>query len=130
MEEKNKFHQKFFGDNKFYYLSIAVTAAVVALLLFWPHTARSGKTFGQCLKEKGLIMYGSDRCELCLNQKQILGSEFPDIKYINCDSYSDICEARSIHAYPVWSVNDENYYKGIKSLPELAELSGCSLNTK
>jgi hypothetical protein len=122
--------QKYFSDNKLYYVSIAAAAVIVGLILFWPHTAKSGKTFGQCLKEKGLIMYGSDRCEVCLNQKQILGEDFQDIKYVNCDSYGDICEARSIRSYPVWSVNDETYYKGIKSIPELVELSGCALNTK
>jgi hypothetical protein len=122
--------KKYFSDNKLYYASIAVATVIVGLILFWPYTAKSGKTFGQCLKDKGLIMYGSDRCDVCLNQKQILGEDFQDINYVNCDSYSDICESRSIRSYPVWSVNNENYYKGIKSIPELAELSGCALNTK
>jgi hypothetical protein len=123
-------HHRYFEDNKLYYTSIAIAAIIVGLILFWPHTAKSENSFGSCLKEKGLIMYGSDRCEICLNQKQILGNNFTDIKYINCDSYPDICEARSIRSYPVWSINDEKYYKGLRSLPDLSELSGCPLNTK
>ncbi len=122
---ENKIHHKFFGDNKFYYLTLAAALVIFALLLFWPHTARSGDSFGSCLKEKGVSMYGSDRCEFCLNQKHILGDDFLDINYINCDVYSDLCETRGIRSYPVWSLNDKKFLKGVQSIPALAELSGC-----
>ncbi len=71
-------------------------------------------------------MYGSDQCDNCLQQKQYFKEDFPNIKYINCDIYFDICESRSIRSYPVWNLG-ETYLKGVKTLSELSEWSGCPL---
>lgn len=124
MQVKNKF----FGENKFYYLSLLVAALIMALLFFWPHTARSGKSFAQCLSEKGWVMYGSDFCPFCKSQKEIFSDDAVNIKYVNCDFYADICKSRNINSYPVWAQNDKLFIKGVQSLQNLSELSGCEIN--
>lgn len=84
------------------------------------------KTFAQCLTEKGVVMYGSDTCENCLNQKAIFGSDFKNIKYVNCDFNQAECEQKHVTGYPFWWKGDK-ILLGVKSFAELKEFAGCAI---
>jgi hypothetical protein len=120
-------HQKIpFGINPFY-LILLLAAAVALLILLWPQSAASKKSLGQCLREKGAVMYGSDFCTNCQNQKNMFGVDFKNVNYFNCDFNRDECQKKGITFYPVWALNNKVII-GLQSLPALAEFSGCEYN--
>jgi hypothetical protein len=82
--------------------------------------------FATCLTEKGVIMYGTEWCPHCQNQKKLFGSSFDYINYIDCDRNQQACAEAGITGYPTWFVGGE-YYPGEQSFYDLATRSGCSI---
>jgi len=78
----------------------------------------------QCLTKKGSVMYGTEWCPYCKTQKNMFGSPFQYINYVDCDKYKDKCANAGVGGYPTWVINGENY-PGVQPLPRLASLSGC-----
>ena len=107
---------------------IVLAAAVIILLVwfFWPQAVVSRNNFGDCLTANGVVMYGSDQCSHCENQKRILGEDFKRINYVNCDFNADECRQKGISFYPLWS-RDNQVLAGVQSLQSLSEFSGCEL---
>jgi len=83
----------------------------------------------QCLTDTGFVMYGSDTCPHCKQQKKLFKGSFDLIDYVECGQEPGKCQEAGIQAYPTWVV-DKQMYSGRKSMSELAELSGCSLRGK
>jgi uncharacterized membrane protein len=82
------------------------------------------------LRSEGAAMYGTYWCPHCNAQKELFGSAFKYIMYIECDprgvnANPALCAEKGIRRYPTWEING-NYYPGLKSLEELSELSGYS----
>ncbi|MEG5235406.1 vitamin K epoxide reductase family protein [Microcoleus sp. AT9b-C3] len=95
-------------------------------------TTSSGSSeiaLAQHLKIVGAKMYGSFTCDHCQAQKESFGKEAAGIiNYIECNTQGknarrDLCEAAKIQATPTWEINGK-FYRGQKSLQELADLSG------
>lgn len=88
--------------------------------------------FAQCLTGKGVMIFGADWCSHCKNQKEIFGSSFQFVNYVECDSLGQnanpqLCAQHPIQGYPTWLINGK-YYPGEQSLQTLSYLSGCSLS--
>ena len=83
-------------------------------------------TFAQCLTENGAVMYGTDWCKYCQNQKEIFGKSFQYVTYINCDKSKYACDSVGVTGYPTWIINEESY-GGTQQLNKLAQLTGCGL---
>ena len=83
-------------------------------------------TFAKCLSEKGAVMYGTEWCSHCQNQKEEFGKSFQYIDYVDCDRYESECDKAGVRGYPTWVVDGENY-PGEQPLARLASLSGCEL---
>ncbi|MEM4637699.1 MAG: hypothetical protein QXK76_01565 [Candidatus Woesearchaeota archaeon] len=77
-----------------------------------------------CITSSGAKMYGTEWCPHCKNQKQLFGSSFKLIKYIDCDKYKNECINAGIEGYPTWIINN-SLYPGTQSLYFLAEKTGC-----
>ena len=77
-----------------------------------------------CLTQKGVIMYGTEWCSHCQNQKKAFGNSFKLINFVDCDANRAVCSIAGITGYPTWKINGKNY-PGEMSLEELAELSDC-----
>jgi hypothetical protein len=112
---------------------LAVIFLLALIFLLWPKGTVSKskndvKAFSLCLQEKGAIMYGSDTCPECLNQKKVFGDAFENIDYRNCDFQKNECEKLGITSYPVWK-NGDKVLPGFQSFSNLAQFSGCSLPT-
>ncbi len=82
--------------------------------------------FAQCLTDNGVIMYGTDWCTHCQNQKLLFGTSFNNIAYVNCDNSPQACTNAGVTGYPTWYVNGE-IYSGVQSLETLSQFSGCNL---
>lgn len=90
------------------------------------------KDFASCLTEKGFVMYGTDTCRSCLDQKALFkdpndSSEdaFPGITYVECFQETEKCKAAGIESSPTWIDGQGNKYTGKKTIEELSQLSGC-----
>lgn len=74
-------------------------------------------------------MYGAFSCSYCQDQKELFGQKaFSQIEYIECDLKGknprpNLCKTANIQAFPTWQIDDE-LYQGVRSLEELADLSG------
>ncbi len=80
----------------------------------------------QCLTEKEAVMYGTEWCPHCKSQKEMFGSSFQYVTYVDCDKYKQACIDAGIRGYPTWSINGANY-PGAQSLYDLAQYSDCTL---
>ncbi len=83
-------------------------------------------TFAKCLTEKGLVMFGTEWCSHCQNQKRAFDSSFQFVNYVDCDRNKDECLKEGIRGYPTWVIDGEKY-PGEQRLERLADLSGCNL---
>lgn len=77
------------------------------------------------LKQSGVKMYGSSNCFYTLLQLQMFGAQsFDRVPYVECkNGKSSICQTANIKSTPTWEI-DGRLYHGIKSLQQLAQLSG------
>lgn len=103
------------------------TIFIIGLLLLAACTGPGNyDSFANCLTDNGVIMYGTDWCPHCQNQKSMFENSFNNIAYINCDNNPQACNNAGITGYPTWYVNGE-LYPGVQSLEALSQASGCSL---
>jgi len=91
-------------------------------------------SFAQCLKEKGVKMYGSYICSACLATKKMFGSSFGYIEEIEChpkgpNPQTDLCLKRDIKKTPTWILEKDgveiNRLEGYQTFELLGEFSGC-----
>jgi len=114
------------SSNLAYTIVLVIAGVVLAIFFLWPQGVASNKSFGMCLKESGVTMYGVDTCENCQRQKDILGDDFDDIHYVNCQFNLKECQEKGIQFYPVWGKGGD-VLVGVQSLKELSTFSGCTL---
>jgi glutaredoxin len=116
---------------------VLVLAVIVALIFLYNYyigfKPAQGKydNFAKCLTEKGAVMYGADWCPHCKEQKNMFGSSFSYIKYVNCDPNNQRtqikeCVEQGIKGYPTWKINGK-VLEGTQPLDKLADASGCEL---
>ena len=55
--------------------------------------------FAQCLTEKGAVMYGTDWCSHCQNQKAEFGKSFGYVRFVNCDLQKAECIENGVQGY-------------------------------
>ena len=124
---KNKKMSRFgLNVNALYFVVLGIALVILLIWLFWPQAVVSQNSFGQCLTDKGVVMYGSDQCSYCLDQKAMFGEDFVNVNYLNCDFNQLECKEKGISFYPVWS-RDNEILVGVQSLQILSEFSGCEL---
>lgn len=84
-------------------------------------------TLAQCLKDRGVVMYGAEWCPHCQNQKKLFGESFGLVPYVECPADPNKCVAAGIQGYPTWIFPDGQKLVGEQTLEKLAETSGCAL---
>ncbi len=81
------------------------------------------------IQSRGGVMYSAYWCPHCHDQKEMFGKEAVEkLSIIECakdgqNNKSDLCERKGVNAYPSWEINGK-IESGVKSLEELAEISG------
>jgi glutaredoxin len=119
--------EKMEKENLAYLTAFAVLIIFAAYgIISWAAAPGSYDDFAKCLTEKGIVMYGTDWCPHCKEQKTQFGKSFSFVDYRNCDFKKEECDAAGVKGYPTWVINGKNY-PGTRSLEELAKLSGCNL---
>jgi glutaredoxin len=81
------------------------------------------------LTQTGAVMYATYWCPYCQRQEALFGeTAFQYIERVECDPQGenpqpDRCREAGVRGLPTWIINGQNY-PGLRSLEELAELSG------
>jgi glutaredoxin len=80
------------------------------------------------LSEQEAAMYGAFWCPHCSDQKAMFGDAEAQIPYVECDPEGEaaqpqLCRDKGIQGYPTWEIEGQ-LYPGVRSLQELADLSG------
>jgi len=83
------------------------------------------KEFAQCLTKADVVMYGTDWCGHCTDQKEMFGDDFDYIEFVDCDFHSEECSEAGITGYPTWLIDGEVLGRGSQTFDALAEASGC-----
>ncbi|MBI2640337.1 MAG: hypothetical protein HYW91_00410 [Candidatus Sungbacteria bacterium] len=86
--------------------------------------------FAQCIREKGIIMYGADWCPHCQNEKRSFGNSFRLVPYVECPQDPKRCLAAGISGYPTWIFPDGKKLEGEQGTEKLSQESGCPLGIK
>jgi uncharacterized protein YceK len=84
-------------------------------------------TFAACLTENGAKMYGTDWCPHCKTQKEMFGSSFDIVDYINCEIKKSECQQAGIEGYPTWVFENGDKLPGTQQLKTLADRTNCEL---
>lgn len=79
--------------------------------------------FANYLTSQGAIMYGTEWCTHCKDQKALFGNSFVYVNYIDCDKNNKACSEAGVTNYPTWIINGQKYM-GLQSLATLMGLSG------
>ena len=118
-------------NDKYVFGAVVVVLAVASYFVFFSSSdfgaAPDGKfaQLAQCLTEKGAVMYGTDWCPHCKNQKAMFGGDFKYINYVNCDENKQACADAGVAGYPTWHINGK-VLLGTQPLDVLAEAAGCT----
>lgn len=120
-----------------YYLYGAAILVVAGLVVFAANNTVGGNEpspydeFAQCLSDTGVTMYGAWWCPHCENQKELFGSAFDSIDYVECSTVArtmnQTCQDAGIEGYPTWEFGDDSRLSGEQTLQTLADKSGCVL---
>jgi hypothetical protein len=92
-------------------------------------TVSSAEAIALHLRKINAKMYGAYWCPACTRQREIFGDQaFQQVQYIECDPRGinpkpQLCRRAGIQVYPTWEIKGKKY-QGVRSLAELAELSG------
>ncbi len=87
------------------------------------------------LREKNIILYNAYWCPHCHDQKEMFGKEATkNLILIECaadgkNNNADLCKTKGISGFPSWEIDGE-IISGVKSLDELANLSGYNGNSE
>ncbi len=88
--------------------------------------------FAKCLSEKGMKFYGASWCSWCKQQKELFGEDVEHLPYVECideetEEMIAECQEAGINGFPTWKLPSGEMASGFKTLEELSELSGCSI---
>jgi hypothetical protein len=89
--------------------------------------------FAKCTAERGAKMYGAFWCPHCQEQKELFGSSFEFVNYIECGVKGDlhaqsaVCKSAGINHYPTWEFPDKTRIEGKESFESLSDRTGCPL---
>ncbi len=121
-------------NDRIFMVLIALVVLIFAYY-FWS-MSKPGEldSFASCLETKGAKFYGAFWCPHCQNQKKMFGNSAKLLPYIECSTADQknqlqICIDQKIQSYPTWIFSDDSRKTGEVSLKELAEKTGCELNT-
>lgn len=120
-----------------YYLYGAAVLVVVGLVVFAANNTVGEDElspydeFAQCLTTSGVTMYGAWWCPHCENQKELFGSAFDSMNYVECSTaartMNQTCKDAGIEGYPTWEFGDGSRLSGEQTMRTLADKSGCVL---
>ncbi|RMD67743.1 hypothetical protein D6817_00650 [Candidatus Pacearchaeota archaeon] len=120
--------------------AVVAGVALLAVVLFvgFRLTGNASKDIGKydefakCLTDKGVTMYGAYWCPHCARQKEMFGSSWKYVNYVECDprgnnAKPELCREKGVQGFPTWEFPNGEIVSGETPLRELSFRSGCPL---
>lgn len=116
-------------------LIVVLIAAAFAAAYYLGIRKRTSRldAFAQCVGRSGTRMYGLYWCTHCADQKEMFGSSFQYVPYVECgikgQAHGELafCTEAGIKQFPTWEFPDKERHEGVEPLDVLAQKTGCSL---
>ena len=113
-------------------IAIIIVTVIVMVVIFSKPAEGKYDSFAKCLNDNEVKMYGAYWCSHCKNQKEIFGSSWQYMNYVECsspdgNSQLQVCADANIEAYPTWEFSDGSRTISEMSFEQLAQKSGCEL---
>lgn len=89
---------------------------------------KSAEELAVCLTQKGATMYGAEWCHFCKQQKDMFGTAFKKITYVECPDNEKLCTDLGIKGYPTWIFANGERSEGVVQFADLAAKTGCPYN--
>jgi thiol-disulfide isomerase/thioredoxin len=90
-------------------------------------TIEEKDTLASCLTQKGAVMYGASWCPHCQAQKEMFGTAFSKVKYVECEEEKQKCADEEITGLPTWKFADGSRLEGKQEFKVLADKAGCKI---
>lgn len=84
-------------------------------------------SFSECLSTKSVIMYWTEWCKWCNEQKALFWKAFEKVWFIDCDKERKLCLDAWVRWFPSWIDQKGNQYPWIQSINKLSEISWCTI---
>jgi len=114
-------------------IAIIVGVALIGYYFTTKASADDGRydVFAQCLSDNNVSMYGAWWCSHCKSQKEMFGSSFQYINYIECSNSQgnaqlQVCKDAGINSYPTWDISGQKL-EGVLTLEALSTSTNCTL---
>lgn len=87
----------------------------------------------KCLSDQGTVMYGAEFSEFSREQVDLFGDSIRFLNHVECrvpgtEQQTQLCISKKIPGYPTWFFANGEKIGGVKTLEELAEISGCEFS--
>ena len=106
-------------------LIVVIFLSVIVYSIVSRKSNVSAETVAECLSEKGAVLYASQYCVHCQEQKKMFGSSLNKINMVECSTQVAECEKAGITAYPTWLIGGREFL-GTKDMKTLYELAECT----
>jgi phage baseplate assembly protein gpV len=111
---------------------LIVTAVIAAYFIGRHRRVGHLNAFAQCLSARQIKIYGAYWCPHCADQKEVFGSAFQYVAYVECGIKGSRAEApeclqAGVKRFPTWQFADGERKEGTMQLKDLSAESGCSL---
>jgi hypothetical protein len=88
--------------------------------------------YAKCLTAKKSKMYGLFWCSHCAEQKEMFGSAFQYINYVECGvpgtrQETEECKTAGIKHFPTWEFANATRHEGVLQLDALSKQTGCPI---
>lgn len=107
------------------WINILVAVIIVSIVLFVVtkpnEPAQTDIDIVKCIADNS-VLYSQLGCSACETQEELFGENYKYLNVIDCFYELDKCQ--EITATPTWKIKGE-FYKGVKSIEQLQELTGC-----
>lgn len=107
--------------NSFMTILIIIAVMIIAYFIISSGSQTPDEQVAKCIGENA-ILYVQLGCHACEIQEEMFGENLNHLKIVDC--FYDRKSCSEIEVTPTWKING-NLYKGVKSIDELKELTGC-----
>lgn len=109
-----------------------VIFSAFAIWAYWLRRHHPGNqdALAQCLAAKQVKMYGLYWCTHCADQKNLFGSSFKYVPYIECGvkgarQEAPECIQAHVKNFPTWEFPGGGRHEGVLPLKDISQRSGC-----
>jgi hypothetical protein len=117
--------------------TIRIFATLALVILISSSVPRSSEAankldvFAKCLTAKKARMFGLFWCPHCSDQKDMFGSAFQYVSYVECGvpgsrNETEQCKAEGVKHFPTWEFGSAaRRHEGVLQIDQLSKQTGC-----